>query len=107
VALCYGVAWSILQGLALPGPRFAKIAWIAALLPTGFIMVVMAKTLTSLLQQASALSPDDSWVTSLQAHYLPGIAGWVTLSLAGGAVMYWNLRRRPEAGSSQFYAQFD
>jgi hypothetical protein len=49
MALCYGVAWSIPQGFALPGPRFAKLVWVAALLPTGF---VIAKTLTSLLLQS-------------------------------------------------------
>lgn len=106
-AVCSGIAWSIPQGLALPGPRFAKIVWIAALLPTGFIMVVMTKALTNLLLQAYVLSPSYFWFRSLQVYYLPVIAGWATLSLVGGAVMYWNLRRRPDAEGSTLYARFD
>ena len=44
VALCFGAAWSIPQGLALPGSRAAKMIWMCVMMLTAFAVVVMAKT---------------------------------------------------------------
>jgi hypothetical protein len=106
-ALCYGVAWSLPQGLALPRPRSAKIVWIATLMPTGFVLMVMAKALSNELLDASFDYGYRFWFSTALAYVLPGLTSWATLSLVSGSLMYWNLRRSSDAGDVQVYARFD
>src|SRR5882672_18127 len=67
-ALCYGVAWALPQGLALPGLRFAKIVWIATLMPTGFVLMVMAKALSNELLDASVEFVFHYWISTVGAY---------------------------------------
>jgi hypothetical protein len=106
-ALCYGLAWSLPQGLALPGARFAKIVWIATLMPTGFVLMVIAKAMSNELLDASVEYVFHYWFSTVGAYVLPVLASWATLSLVSGSLMYWNLRRRLDAGDGQVYARFD
>lgn len=106
-ALCYGVAWSLPQGLALPRPRFAKIVWIATLMPTGFFLMIVGKALSNELLGASVDFSYRFWSLTAGAYVLPVLASWGTLSLVSGSLMYWNLRRRPAIGDGQVYARFD
>jgi hypothetical protein len=45
----FGAAWSIPQGLALPGAR-AKMFWMSVMMLTAFTVVVMTKTLSAVME---------------------------------------------------------
>jgi hypothetical protein len=109
VALCFGAAWSIPQGLALPGPRAAKMMWMSVMMLTAFAVVVMIKTLSRELLEAQVLnfSPARFWIFSVARFLLPTILGWLILSLVSGSMMYWNLRRGSAAGITRVYERFD
>jgi hypothetical protein len=101
IALCYGAAWSIPQGLALPGLRSAKIVWMIALMLTGFAVVVMAKALSYELREAFALRRAPNLFLLAASSLLPTTLGWLMLSLVSGSIMYWSLRRGSAVGVAQ------
>ena len=96
-----------LSPLALPRPRFARMVWIATLMPTGFVLMIMGKALSNELLDASVDFSYRFWSLTAGAYVLPVLASWATLSLVSGSLMYWNLRRRPVTGDGQVYARFD
>jgi hypothetical protein len=114
IASCYGAAWSIPQGLALPGPRSAKVVWIIALMLTGFVVIVMAETLTYELREALSVGREPTGVRrppNLIAYGASGpillALGWLILSLVSGSIMYWVLRRYAAATTSQVLTRFE
>jgi hypothetical protein len=108
-ALCFGAAWAIPPALAFPGSRATRIVWAVALMSTGFLLVVMVKTLsrellTVLLHQYERTGV---WVPSITSSVLPVFLAWLILALVSGAIMYWSLRHRPAVEIGQVYARFD
>lgn len=106
-ALCVGIAWSVPQALAFPGPRSARAVWVIALMLTGFVVVVMVKSLSRGLLRAFFLHRVGLWMPSITSYALPVFLAWLILSLVSGTIMYWNLRRGSPAGISQVYVRFD
>jgi hypothetical protein len=106
-ALCFGAAWSLPQALAFPGSWSARFVWVSALMLTSLVVVVMAKSLSRELLMAFIRYQVGFWMPTLVSHVLPAILGWVILSLVGGSIMYWSLRRGSPMAISQLYARFD
>jgi hypothetical protein len=107
-ALCYGAAWSVPQGLVLPGPRSAKMVWFIALMLTGILSVLLRTNLSHVLAQGLFFAYEETgyWIGPA-AGYVPPISRWLILSLVSGSTMYWSLRRDSVAGISRVYARFD
>ena len=107
IALCYGAAWSIPQGLAMPGLRSAKIVWMIALMLTGFAVVIMAKALSYELREAFDLRRAPDTTLLVASSLLPTALGWFVLSLVSGSIMYWALRRGSAAGLAHVFTRFE
>ncbi len=107
IASCYGAAWSIPQGLALPGPRSAKVVWIIALMLTGFVVIVMAETLTHELREAFDLRQVSNYILFTASSFLPTTLGWLMLSLVSGSIMYWSLHQGSAVEVAQVLTRFE
>jgi hypothetical protein len=106
IALCYGAARSIPQGIALPGSRSAKVVWMIVLMLTGFVVVVMAETFSYELREAFGLRRHANLTALLASSLVPLSFGWLILALVSGSIMYWNLWRNAEAATTQVLARF-
>jgi hypothetical protein len=107
IAICFGVAWAIPPALVIPGARSVRVAWAMAHMVIGAIVVVGAKTLPEQFLLGLFSYPVTSAIALVAVYGLPVLLGWITLSLVGGSIMYWSLRRGSSVAISQVYARFD